>query len=241
MSVTQPVAGVPSEEPPAERSQSSSSARIRPARHTPPSERPRAGRQPGIQSPTNQARRRQIVDAAVAVLADSGYARTSFARIAEHARLSSTRLISYHFAGKADLMTAVVTDVLGALGGHVGAMVGAEQLAADQLRAYIDGVVGFVDGHRAEMVALTEVMLGAGFEDGIKADESAAGHLEQILVRGQRRGEFRPFDAAVMAAVVQRSVDSLPFAVRANPAMDCAAYARELVELFRRATAADPR
>ncbi len=193
------------------------------------------------QSPTNQARRRQIVQAAVAVLAESGYAKTSFARIAGYAGLSSTRLISYHFRGKADLMAAVVADVIGALGGHVGALVGSEESAAGQLRAYIQGVVGFIDTHRAEMAALTEVMMGVGFDDGIKADESATGHLERILIRGQQLGEFRPFDAAVMAVVVQRSVDGLPFALRADPTMDCAHYARELVTLFRRATAAEPR
>ncbi len=188
------------------------------------------------QSVTNQARRRQILTAAVAVLAGSGYRKTSFARIAEHAGLSSTRLISYHFRGKSDLMSAVVSDVLGSLGSQVGESVGRQNSAAGQLRTYIREVVGFIDTHRAEMVALTEVMMGAGFEEGITADESAAGHLEQILLRGQRTGEFRTFNAAVMATVVQRSVDGLPFALRVNPSMDCALYAGELVTLFELAT-----
>ncbi len=196
--------------------------------------------EPVSASPTNRARRQQIVAAAVSVLAESGYSKTSFARIAEHAELSSTRLISYHFRGKDDLMTAVVAHVIGALGSYVGELVGSQPTANGQLRAYIQGVVGFVDSHRTEMIALTEVMLGAGFEDGIKADESAVGHLEKILLRGQRTGEFRPFDAAVMAAVVQRSVDGLPFALRADPSMDCGHYARELTTLFGLATAADP-
>ncbi len=190
-------------------------------------------------SATNQARRRQIIEAAISVLAESGYGRASFARITEHAGLSSTRLISYHFRGKDDLMTAVVSHVIGTLGHHVGELVRSHETAPGQLRAYIEGVVGFVDSHRAEMIALTEVMMGAGFEDGIKADESAAGHLEKILLRGQRRGEFRPFDAAVMATVVQRSVDGLPFALRANPSMDCRHYARELATLFELATTAE--
>jgi hypothetical protein len=38
----------------------------------------------------------------IAVVAEEGFARATFARIRERAGLSSTRLISYHFAGKAD-------------------------------------------------------------------------------------------------------------------------------------------
>ena len=194
----------------------------------------------GTPSLTNQARRRQIIQAAIAVIAENGYAGASFARIAEHAQLSSTRLISYHFSGKADLMTAVVSDVLGSIGAHVGDIVSNRETSAGRLSGYIEGVVGFVDSHRVEMIALTEVMFGAGFEEGFRADDAATGHLESILIRGQQLGEFRSFDAAVMAAVVQRSVDGLPFALRADPSMDCGHYARELVTLFELATRVAP-
>ena len=39
-----------------------------------------------------------------------------------------------------------------------------------------------------------------------------------------------------MATVVQRSVDGLPFALQADPGLDCAAYAREVVTIFELAT-----
>lgn len=44
---------------------------------------------------TATARQAQIVAATVNVIADVGYGKTSFARIAERAGLSSPRLISY--------------------------------------------------------------------------------------------------------------------------------------------------
>ncbi|TDD47082.1 TetR family transcriptional regulator [Nonomuraea terrae] len=51
-------------------------------------------------SVTNSARRAQIVGATIATIAELGYHQASFARIAERANLSSTRLISYHFDHK---------------------------------------------------------------------------------------------------------------------------------------------
>ncbi|MEP7024912.1 MAG: TetR family transcriptional regulator, partial [Actinomycetota bacterium] len=49
-------------------------------------------------SVTAMARRSQIVTATIDVIAEVGFGQASFARIAERAGLSSTRLISYHFA-----------------------------------------------------------------------------------------------------------------------------------------------
>lgn len=53
---------------------------------------------------TESARRAQIVTAAIEVIAEVGYAKASFSRIAKQAALSSTGMISYHFAGKDDLV-----------------------------------------------------------------------------------------------------------------------------------------
>ncbi len=186
---------------------------------------------------TSRARRAQIVEAAIAVISEVGYAKASFARIAEHAGLSSTRLISYHFSSRAELMDAVVTDVIGRIGRHVGERIALETTAAGQLSAYILAVVGFIDRDRTSMIALAEVVLGVGFDDGIEADRSATDGVEAILSHGQRTGEFRRFDTRVMATTVQRSVDGLPFLLRSEPDLDCVGYAAELVTLFELATA----
>jgi len=193
---------------------------------------------PPGRSVTSRARRAQIVEAAIAVIAEVGYAKASFSRIADHAGLSSTRLISYHFRSRSELMEAVLTDVIERIGREVGEGVGLEETAAGRLSAYILSVVGFIDHQRASMVALAEVMLGAGFEEGIEADLSATEGVEAILLHGQRSGEFGRFDTRVMATTVQRSLDGLPFLLRSEPDLDCARYAAELVTLFELATAA---
>jgi AcrR family transcriptional regulator len=183
------------------------------------------------------ARRAQIIEATIDVVAEEGFARASFARICERAGLSSTRLISYHFAGKAELVAALVEHVVAGIGAHVGARVMAAETPGDRLRAYIEGVVGYADAHRAPMSALLQVVVSGAWGDGRPAPSDVS-HLERILVDGQRSGTMRRFDAHVMASTIQRAVEAVPFQLEADADLDCTAYAAELVELFDRATRA---
>ncbi|MEV4292155.1 TetR family transcriptional regulator [Nonomuraea bangladeshensis] len=190
---------------------------------------------------TGAARRAQIVAATIDTIAELGYNQASFARIAARAGLSSTRLISYHFAGKDELMAAVLAEVLGELGRHMTEQVGAAPDARGRLRAYITGLVGFVAGHRERMKAVMEIFLHPRGERafyGPEEDGDTLGHLEAILRDGQERGEFRPFDTFVMAAAIQRSIDGLPFLLQTRPELDLEVYARELATAFDLATRA---
>ncbi len=189
---------------------------------------------------TGAARRTQIIDATIAVIAEQGYDRASFARIAERAGISSTRLISYHFAGKADLMGAVAAEVITAIGTWTGREVRARSGAAAQLRAYIEATVQFISDNRAPMKALTEILLAGALEYSADDDAEAGAPLEELLRRGQDAGEFRSFDPVVMAAAIQRCVDGLPFLLERRPQLDCTAYARELAMLFELGTRREP-
>jgi AcrR family transcriptional regulator len=185
-------------------------------------------------SPAATARRAQIVAATIAVIAEEGLAQASFARIAQHAGLSSTRLISYHFAGKDELMQAVVEQVFGEIGGYMTERVGAATDSWGRLCAYIEGNVEFTATHRGPMKALLEIVLGGALPRGLAESQTAESHVERILREGQAAGQFRDFDARVVGMTVQRSVEGLPFLLAAEPDFDTAGYARELIELFRR-------
>ena len=174
------------------------------------------------------------------MIAAVGYRQASFARIAERARLSSTRLISYHFADKDELIGAVAWDVIASIGKFVGARVSAERSAAGMLRAYIESTVEFTATHRSRMTALLELVLSGAFPYEPTTDVQTVGHVEAILRTGQANGEFRDFDPAVVATAVQRAVEGLPFILQARPDLDCTAYARELVTLFDLGTRAAP-
>ncbi len=183
-------------------------------------------------SVTANARRAQIVAATIKVIAELGFGQASFARIAERAGLSSTRLISYHFAGKDELITTVAEDVIASIGAYMAQRVGAEPSPTAMLRAYIEGMVEFTAAHRAEMKALLEIFLAGGVHYDAGTEQTVVGHVEAILRQGQADGEFRDFDSRVVAAAVQRAVEGLPFLLESVPALDCAAYGRELVTLF---------
>src|SRR5262245_47922762 len=187
---------------------------------------------------TEEARRSQIVDAAIAVIAESGYPRATFAEIARRAGLSSTGLISYHFAGKEDLITQVAWTVTQRIGGYMTEVVGAERTPNARLRAYIVGTVTFVAEHRAEMRALLEIVLNGALKYDAADAQQVLSPLEQILADGQRAGEFRGFDVRIVASAVQRSLEGVQMLLEAHPDLDPKAYAEELVTVFDLATRA---
>src|SRR5262245_18294081 len=103
-------------------------------------------------------RRTQIVAAAIEVIAQTGYANASFSRIAKHAGLSSTGMISYHFAGKDDLLTACVAEIEQVTGTFMQPRIDAAQGFAAQLRAYVEANVALVGAHPTEVRALIDVV-----------------------------------------------------------------------------------
>lgn len=187
---------------------------------------------------TEQARRAQIIAAAIATIAELGYARASFAQIAKRAGLSSTGLISYHFASKKDLDWEVVKEIFGRLTRHMGeAMAG---LATPQaaLVAYIEGLIGFMKIEPFALQAMLGIVLHGGVDYDADSERDATSGISEILRWGQAEGSFRTFDVQVMATTIQRSLDGIPLAQSTNPELDLDTYARELVELFTLATRA---
>ena len=185
---------------------------------------------------TEQARRAQIVSAAIATIAEVGYRNASFSRIAKRAGLSSTGLISYHFASKTDLIDEVVATVLADLGAFMAGRMHAAGEPAAALQAYIEGTIDFIDTHREPMKALTEVFVNGAFGYDSGSEQAAISPLEDILRGGQATGEFRSFDPTVMATLVQRAVDGLPFLLEMRPGLDVAGYKREVSTAFDLAT-----
>jgi AcrR family transcriptional regulator len=190
-------------------------------------------RQPTI---TEQARRAQIVSAAIDVIAEEGYSKASFAQIAKRAGLSSTGLISYHFKTRKNLDWAVVEEIYGRLSRHMGeAMAGVETPQA-ALVAYIEGLIGFMKTDPRYLRAMFGIVLSGGIDYDGGTEQQATSGLIDILQWGQAEGVFRDFDVRVMATTIQRSLDGIPLAQAADPDLDLDTYARELVELFTLAT-----
>ncbi|WP_282204191.1 TetR/AcrR family transcriptional regulator [Kitasatospora fiedleri] len=187
---------------------------------------------------TESARRQQIVAAAIEVIAEAGYAKASFARIAKQAGLSSTGLISYHFKGKDDLLREVVAEVLRVAEAYMLPRIDAAVGPRGRMRAFIESNIELVAAHPRELAALVEILNGQGDD---AAGEFAASRRavmdfqEQQVRRAQADGEYGPFDARVLVTAVRGAIDAVLVRVLREPELDVAAGARELADLFDRA------
>ncbi|GAA5136936.1 TetR/AcrR family transcriptional regulator [Pseudonocardia adelaidensis] len=198
---------------------------------------------PSERSFTTTARRAQIVRAAIETIAELGLNQASFARIAQRAGLSSTRLISYHFAGKDDLMQAVVDEVFSSAGQYIAPYVLAEPTPSAKLRGFIRGSARYYTEHRRDVVAVRDVWANFRHPDGtprfgVDAHEPEFEVVARILREGQARGEFREFDPRVVAITLRQALDGLAAFVATDPDLDVESYTSELIALFDRATRA---
>ncbi|MEQ0558794.1 TetR/AcrR family transcriptional regulator [Amycolatopsis sp. NEAU-NG30] len=186
---------------------------------------------------TESGRRAQIVRAAIEVIAEAGYAKASFSRIAKHAGLSSTGMISYHFAGKDDLLAACVTEIERVTGAFMQPRIDAAAGHVAQLRAYVEANVALVGEHPAEVRALIDLVKNAGSQS-----EAVNGRLalfEEHFRTGQAAGVFGRFDARTAALAFTTGLDAVVATAAANPPgpAELARLGRELADLYVRATA----
>lgn len=194
------------------------------------------GRQKTRPTLTEQARRAQIITAAIETIAELGYPRTSFAQIAKRAGLSSTGLISYHFKTKKDLDWEIVKDIYGRLTDHMAeAMAGVPNPQA-ALVAYIEGLTGFMKLEPFALQAMFGIVMHGGVGYDADSERESVSGISDILRWGQEEHVFREFDIQVMATTIQRSLDGIPLAQAVNPGLNLDTYAHELVELFTLAT-----
>ena len=91
----------------------------------------------------SSARRAQIVEAAIETVAEVGYANASLSRIAVRLGISKG-VISYHFAGKDDLIAEIVSQVLQRARAYMQPRIEAQTTGPEMLRAYIESNLEFI-------------------------------------------------------------------------------------------------
>jgi len=178
-------------------------------------------------------RREEIVDAAVRVVAREGYHGLSFAKVVREAGLSSTRLISYHFGTREELLRQAFARVLARAAEFMGPPIAAQESVRGKIGAYIASNLQF----------LTEDITYARAAVELAANLPAAGGggglalLENGFRAGQQSGELRPFDPHVMAVALRGAIDAAVLDIVAN-GTDPNQAAAGLTDLFDRATRA---
>ena len=190
------------------------------------------------------ARRAQIVEAAVETIAEVGYANASLARIA--ARLGISKgVISYHFAGKDDLEREVIRQVVVQARDYMVPRITAQSTGAGQLRAYIESNLAFIRDHPKHLFAVVEIARNVRAGDrepplrGAVDVNQGVRLLAQLLAQFQATGEFRrDFDPEAMAIAIRAAIDSVPPRLTRDPELDIDHFASEIATIFELATRA---
>lgn len=179
--------------------------------------------------------------AAVECLVDLGYQHTSYARIAERAELSSTRLISYHFTAKDELMQAIVDRVFDRAKAAIRPRMAAVDAPAEKIATFIRASLDWYAADRREVLALREIWNNFRDPDGRLVlgpliHEPEYEEVIGIFRAGQAAVELRDFDPRAMAVALRSTLGGASEQIFTHTDLDVPAYAEELVALFDAAT-----
>nr|MDT0662903.1 TetR/AcrR family transcriptional regulator [Micromonospora sp. DSM 115978] len=191
----------------------------------------RAGRSLTI---TEQARRAQLIQVTIDLVAEHGYPGTSLARIAEAAKISKAAVL-YHFPSKDAVVRAAYAAVIEELTAHVGTAVESHSGAA-ALNAYIRSLVTHLGGNRAHARMIIEAIAG---ETGITDNPGSPSRWRTVaaLVDGAKAdGDYRAeVDSRVTALIVNGAIDAVIAEQLTDPGFDSARAADGIVDLLDRA------
>ncbi|PSK98815.1 TetR family transcriptional regulator [Murinocardiopsis flavida] len=156
------------------------------------------------------ARREQLVECAIEVIAERGLARASMVRIAERAQVSRG-VLSYHFRDRAELIEKVVESVYDLGAAVLGPRMAAAGTPRESLLTFVSGSIELYADYPRHMAALTEIFAGEA-EDAVPRARhhrhtQEATDLGRILRAGQEQGQFRAFDVEFMCTTIRQALD----------------------------------
>ena len=186
-----------------------------------------------------EARRRQIVATAIETIANEGFSQASLAQIARKAGISKG-VISYHFAGKEELIEEILSSLLREPANFIKERVAGCETALEKLQAYVRANFEFMASHRDNYVALVDLWGRRGNASGhnpfnAEAYEPSRHYLGHILEEGQRSGELRDVSVETAASLIQASIDGVMLQwVFHEDAIDLDTARDEVLEMIRR-------
>ncbi|WP_017597568.1 TetR/AcrR family transcriptional regulator [Nocardiopsis lucentensis] len=177
---------------------------------------------------TERARRAQLIEATVELVADRGFAGVALSGIAERAGITKAAVL-YHFPSKDAVVRAARDHVLSELAGHVAAEV--EAAAPEGApAAYVRSMVGYLREHPRHTRMITEALTHGG--EGYEPAERW-GPLAEIIDGARRaRGAHAGRDTRTLAIIVGGAIDGIVAERLSDPEYDTAAAAEQLVDLI---------
>lgn len=180
--------------------------------------------------------RREILDAAIAMLAEVGYADATLAAVAERAGVSADEL-SRQFADRPEMLREIVSEFYVGASDYMRAAVEGASSWSDTLRAYVRSNLEYFDTHRAHVIAQSEILLSTPLVRGTltplqERRRDAVDILSAFLSAGHRAGEFRVAEPDFVAVALRAGVEAVAELMRADPSVDVMAYAEQLTSIF---------
>lgn len=179
---------------------------------------------------TEEARRAQLIDVTIDLVAESGYAAASLGRIAESAGITKAGVL-YHFRSKQALVEAAHQHVLSTLVEAVGAAVDAAG-PANGPAAYIRSMVRHLKERPRHVRMLVEAMTSVAPLTDSKARWSAVAGL--LAAARAARGLDDALDLRSAALLIGGGIDSIVAESLADPEYDAVAASELLVEVVER-------
>ena len=194
---------------------------------------------------TEAARREQLIDLTIDLIAEHGFARTTLAKIAAAAELSNAAVLYFFGAKNAVLLAAgerVMSDVIET----VATAVSDAPTAREGIDAYVRAIVGHMVEHPSHTRVMIELLTQAPPDlvesvTGTSTPQASRWRpVAELIERAQLDGELRTFDARTAAIGLIGATDAV-FAESLNdPDYDLRTAVDELLDLFDRSTAPEP-
>ncbi|MCA9913159.1 MAG: TetR family transcriptional regulator [Anaerolineae bacterium] len=185
-----------------------------------------------------EARRKQIVEAAIETIANEGYINASLAEIAKYADISKG-VISYHFDNKDDLIDETINTILSDSYRYIREQVkAANEAMNDRLAAYITASFNYMAENRTQFVAMVDLWGSfSSFERKKQYNHAAYDpcrrHLLDILEPGQAAGELGAFPARTLASIIQAAIDGIMLQWVFDPdSVDFEECKQEIIRIF---------
>ncbi|MFB6392311.1 TetR/AcrR family transcriptional regulator [Polymorphospora lycopeni] len=177
---------------------------------------------------TERARRGQLVEVTIELVADHGYGGTSLSGIAERAGITKAAVL-YHFSSKDALVRAAYEHVLSALTGHTAAAVEAADPAGAPA-AYIRAMIGHLRTHPRHTRMIIEAMTHTA---GDHEPASRWRPLADLIDTARDAiGTRRALDVRTIAIVVGGGIDAIVAEQLTDPDYDTAGAAEQLVDML---------
>lgn len=176
---------------------------------------------------TERARREQLVQVTIELVADHGYAGTSLAAIARAAGITKAAVL-YHFPAKDLLVRAAYERVLQALVGDVAAAVDAVDVAQGPA-AYIRAMIGHLHEHPRHTRMIVEAMVNDQGDDDPAARWQP---LAQIIAAADEARGTAAREARARAIIVGGAIDAIVAERLRDPGFDTMGAAEHLVRLI---------